>query len=72
MCLVSKKINLTTKIQSGLIDINEIVSKDHLLEKKFSPIIINMPQINFWLVLIGPKYLHFELITPKLWPNFPN
>ena len=47
MCLISKKINLTTKIQSGLIDINEIVSEDHLLEKKFSPIIINMPQINF-------------------------
>ena len=42
-----QKINLTTKIQSGLIDINEIVSEDHLLEKKFSPIIINMPQINF-------------------------
>ena len=47
ICLVSRKINLTTKIQSGLIDVNEIVSKDHLLEKKFSAIIINMPKINF-------------------------
>ena len=50
-------------------DINEMVSKNHLLENNFSIININGLQINFQLTLIGSNYFHFIFNQFQIYPD---